>query len=424
MGIVIIICMGRAVPAQAAIECESSAPSRVRLAIVGSGPHALTLLAHARRAGVPLAGSAVLDRSGRWLGNWRDQFAAHAITHLRSGIVHHPDPAAEAYGRWAAGRPSLIDGEGHPTAAGFERFCDEIAARTGLSVRRAAVARIEAAADGVRLHQEDGRILHADRAVLACNPSRPTLPGWAQAAGSAGLGAAVCHSSAVDVRLPGLAGRAVVVVGGGLTAAQLAVAAHGRGAAVTLIHRGRLRARLYDIEPGWFGPYRLERFLRSRDPDARLRDIRAARDGGRMTLAARDHVQALAAAGAIDLRTHEEVAAISQPAPGRLAVELAGGDALVADRVWCATGFHLDAGTDPLLELLHSSHPVPLHGGLPVLDEALSWAGLPIHVMGGYAALQVGPVAANLGGARMAARRILPALACAASARDLPAHAA
>jgi hypothetical protein len=47
---------------------------------------------------------------------------------------------------------------------------------------------------------------------------------------------------------------------------------------------------------------------------------------------------------------------------------------------------------------------------LPVLDEHLRWPGCELFVMGGLAALQLGPVARNLYGARMASGRIVPAL--------------
>ncbi|GET41483.1 hypothetical protein MiSe_62950 [Microseira wollei NIES-4236] len=80
------------------------------------------------------------------------------------------------------------------------------------------------------------------------------------------------------------------------------------------------------------------------------------------------------------------------------------------DRIWLATGTKLDATTEPLLTRILDIYPIPIVKGLPVLDEYLRWPGCELFVMGGLAALQVGPTARNLYGARMASDRIVPAM--------------
>jgi hypothetical protein len=64
----------------------------------------------------------------------------------------------------------------------------------------------------------------------------------------------------------------------------------------------------------------------------------------------------------------------------------------------------------PLLAEILDAYPLSVVNGLPVLDEYLRWRGCELFVMGGLAGLQVGPVARNLSGARMAGERIGPAL--------------
>nr|WP_217650658.1 hypothetical protein [Spirulina major] len=44
------------------------------------------------------------------------------------------------------------------------------------------------------------------------------------------------------------------------------------------------------------------------------------------------------------------------------------------------------------------------------MDDQLRWPGCNLFIMGGAAALQLGPVARNLFGARLAIERIMPAL--------------
>jgi hypothetical protein len=85
------------------------------------------------------------------------------------------------------------------------------------------------------------------------------------------------------------------------------------------------------------------------------------------------------------------------------------------DFVWLATGSALDISLVPLLASLQAQRPIPMYGaGLPHLQPDLSWApGCPLHVMGAFAQLQLGPDALNLAGARsggaLLARTILEA---------------
>jgi hypothetical protein len=72
-----------------------------------------------------------------------------------------------------------------------------------------------------------------------------------------------------------------------------------------------------------------------------------------------------------------------------------------ADRIWLATGSALSAAADPLTSLLLRHLPVPLVSGLPAIQPSLEWApGSGVFVLGAYAALQLGPGALNLAGAK------------------------
>ena len=82
------------------------------------------------------------------------------------------------------------------------------------------------------------------------------------------------------------------------------------------------------------------------------------------------------------------------------------GPPLMAHRLWLATGQRLGVGQCPLLRQLHQQRPAPLVEDWPVLGPDLSWPGTSVSVMGGLAALQLGPAARNLHGGRLAAERI------------------
>lgn len=66
----------------------SSLPNSVDIAIVGAGPHALTLVTHLLQKKKSMRNRfVVLDPAGAWLRQWQHQFAAYDIPHLRSPVV-------------------------------------------------------------------------------------------------------------------------------------------------------------------------------------------------------------------------------------------------------------------------------------------------------------------------------------------------
>ncbi len=62
-------------------------------------------------------------------------------------------------------------------------------------------------------------------------------------------------------------------------------------------------------------------------------------------------------------------------------------------------GSTVDASKEPLFAGLLRQCPVPLYGGLPAPTWDLRWArGVDVHILGAYAALELGPGALNLAG--------------------------
>ena len=82
----------------------------------------------------------------------------------------------------------------------------------------------------------------------------------------------------------------------------------------------------------------------------------------------------------------------------------------MVDRIWLATGTKLDIAAEPMFKEMLETHPLEIVNGLPVLDKHLRWPGCELFLTGGLAALQVGPVARNLSGARMACDRFVSAI--------------
>lgn len=209
--------------------------------------------------------------------------------------------------------------------------------------------------------------------------------------------------------------RTMVVVGGGLTSAQIVIRALEEGYhKVILLTRGHLKSKPFDVDLGWVGRYSnylKMQFWQNEDVQERLNMLRAARNGGSVTPTYAKVLARLQALGKVEVRTHTTIAKAEYE--GRWSLETRksadGGrvDEVQADYLIVATGAKVNFGGLPFLKHLQKSHPIPLVGGLPVLTADLEYRrDVPLFVTGAYAGLQIGPAAGNLGGMRDSADRI------------------
>ena len=384
-----------------------------RLAVVGAGPQALTLLTYlATYRPDLLAATVVLDQDD-WLMAWHRQFQRYRIPMLRSACVHHPHP--EPYGliRYArrAGRSAEFHGSiGRPSTALFADYCEHLVVQFGLQGRllMARVADLRPGPLVNTLITHDGLRIDAERVVLATNPVAPVVPTWlAQARtrhrGEPGLlhsreWSAAAHQDAV------------VVIGGGLTAAQIVNAHAAAGATVTWITRSTLRVRDLDVEPGWLGTD-LRRFHGVLDARARVTMARKARGGGSIPDSERHEVLQLVDAGQV----RHMVAAVDQVRHHRgrwqVTVRHQGrAETVHGAQIVCATGSRTHLRLEPLLRRCRAEYPTRHADGIPVLGTDLRWPGSNVHVMGPLAMAAVGPACRTVIGARMAAERIAASL--------------
>ena len=405
-------------------------PNSIELAIVGAGPHALTLVTHLLKKKKSMRGRfLVFDPSGTWMSCWNHQFAALEIPHLRSPAVHHPDPDPHALRTFAESRPNeLFPPYDLPGTQLFQDFCRDAIRRWQLQtcVYPAQVKRIEPLShrrSQFGLELSNGEMVVARRVVIANGGGIPQLPAWVSQIPMSYPSNRLLHSSQIDLRGLELRGERILIIGGGLTSGHLAVGAIGRGAQVLLMSRRTVYEKLFDADQRWLGPNYLKKLWAEPDWHTRWQMIQQARNGGSMTPAMLTQLRRLERDGRIVFYEQCQVsqarwngdhwqvscdrAALHECIPTQ---KIASALPVDCDRIWCATGTKLDATKHPLLKDVLDAYPTDVVNGLPVVDECLRWRNCELFIMGGLAALRTGPTARNLSGARAVSDRIVPAL--------------
>ncbi|KAI8953612.1 FAD binding domain-containing protein [Xylaria longipes] len=206
----------------------------------------------------------------------------------------------------------------------------------------------------------------------------------------------------------------VLVVGGGLTSAQISDLAVRRGATkVWLIMRGPLKIKHFDIGLEWVGKFRnIEhaQFWNSESAEERCKKIVDARNGGSITPYYKKIVEKHIATGRLNMLLHTTIDNKKwDPVSKAWTVSLKGeqNDLPPIDHIYFATGVGTDFEALPCLQSMCRDYPIETCGGFPCITEKMTWGDdVPLFVAGRFAALQLGPGAHNLIGARIGADRI------------------
>lgn len=382
--------------------------------IVGAGVHgthhAVRLLAAGRVAPDRLT---LLDPLPGLLARFRECTEATGTEYLRSAVVHHLDVAPMALQRYSerwrdrAGRSPLAGFRVQkPLLAMFFAHSEDVARAHRLEACRvtAQALRLERRAEGWRVETDRGG-LDSRRVLLALGLSeQPVWPSWAVEARQSGC--PVDHVFRPGFRRDALPpDEDLLVVGGGLSAAQLALAlAAERPGRVELLMRHPQRLFDYDADPCWLGPKCLDAFHREPCLTRRRRQIQAARFRGSMPRATWLELRRAEDAGLLR-RAEGEVEGLDGRGE-RLEVRLRRGETRTADRLLLATGFASHRPGGALLDQAIEDHDLPLAPcGYPRLARDLSWAP-GLHATGPLAELEIGPVSRNIQGARLAAARL------------------
>ncbi|EME44513.1 hypothetical protein DOTSEDRAFT_172765 [Dothistroma septosporum NZE10] len=415
----------------------------------------------------------VLDSSGDgWMAKWKRLFSQLEISHLRSPMFFHPDPHdrdgllayAHSQGRncecleitGCVGkelskhqmkkkkkRSSRNDGEQAkppvtiderdrkdyftPPSDLFQNYCDFIAKRYDLLdtnlIQKAAVDEIDydlvprlSAEKKLFTIRAEEQTYFAQSVVLAVGAGNPpSIPRPFPQSGCA----CACHAftgqdEGLSARLTAGRPTNVLVIGGGLTSAQIADQAIRRGATrVFHVMRGPMRVKPFDVDLSWMGKFRNHEKATfwSADTDEERSDlIRSARGGGSITPRSVKILEKHVRLGKLSIHAHTTVEQTSHdPITQTWSIKTSPPvtDLPAIHFVYFATGVQSDVEKLPYLQKFADKYPMKCFDGMPALTDDLMWKpDMPLFMTGLFAALRVGPGAANLEGARVGAERI------------------
>ena len=433
----------------------------MEIVIIGGGPHALAALAALVGADgqcQDVRGAvAVLDPGAQFMQQWHTRFAALEIEYLRSPAFVHPVaflPAALVNFAIREGRTTeLVDApvtdvkgwvpttdlstpllKTLPSSALFKDFCGSLAATLPHRWLSGSATRVskDSSTGSYRVHYTTAggtqeRTVGARAVVLATGPvgkwnvPAPFEPHLAAARrivhteellveGRGTLREEIARAIAACSNADERGGRParVLVVGGGISAAQAALAAIRAGHHVVLRSRRPLQTRAFDIPSEWLDVRHADR-LRFEFLCLPMEKRRAA-------------VRAATTGGSIPATYVAELIRLSQSAGGKLCLEVdegidrsdvhAGTDGVIVngesfDMVVLATGVSTGPSDSELYRSVQALFDAPTVDGLPRVDSGLRWVpGENLFVLGANAALELGPGAGNLVGAMRGARII------------------
>ncbi|MEM0962376.1 MAG: FAD/NAD(P)-binding protein [Bacteroidota bacterium] len=383
--------------------------------VVGGGVHGTHLsLALTARLGWPRDRVRVLDPHPEPLALWSRQTANTGMAFMRSSLVHHLDLDPYGLKRFATTREAetvarFTPPYSRPSYRLFQAHTRHVVAEHGLDRLRVPgrALGLRRAATGWRVETERGALDARRVAIAVGNTERLSWPEWARRLQEAGGRVDHLLDPSFD-RTAVPEGQRVAVVGGGISAAQVATTLAQRGPTV-LIARHAPRVHQFDSDPGWLGPMYMEDFL----DDPSLVSRRHAIDGARHRGSVPPDVlhrlrQAVQWHGLWHVTAEAAQVEVGPGGAARLALhqQNQAPTAVTVDRVVLATGFEPARPGGGWIDDAIEAEGLPVAPcGFPCLACSLEWAP-GLHAAGPLAELELGPTARNIAGARAAAARL------------------
>ncbi len=382
--------------------------------IIGGGIHGTYLSLYlTRRKGISPECVRVLDPYPQPLALWHHFTANTGMTYLRSSHAHnlHFDPfSLITFTRTRTGQPlaDFIEPYGRPSLALFNAHSQRLIERYKLEALRETgrAHGLQRLANGWRVETDAGS-LDAKNVILAFgNTELPHWPLWAREAQASGANIHHLFDPAYNRAAPQ---GETVVVGGGITSAQVATTLSLQSpGSVTLLMRHTPRLHQFDSDLGWITHQYLDNYHQETDYARRREMIRSARHRGSMPADVARELDQAVQHGLLNLRIDEvaHVRLTDVEQSKRIELELSSGETLTADHIILATGFETTRPGGSWLGSAIDQYALPYAAdGFPIVDQRLCWSP-GLFVSGSLAELEVGPVARNFVGVKLAAERI------------------
>lgn len=342
----------------------------------------------------------MIDAHAAPLAAWQQRSAATGMHTLRSSAAHHLGLPARSLLHYAQDQSAADLLQGHyrrPALSLFNAHCVQVLRNSSINESFVSdqIGSIEPTPAGYRVvgNQDEWQ---TRRVVLALGPTPPHRPAWAAG-----------HAHIKHVFDPGFSvaelnqRQPIVIVGGGLSAAQLALNLCARGHTPTLLMRHAIKVAEFDSDPCYLGPRCLREFHSTSDIEQRIAILNQARRPGSLPEQMAQGLHQAERANQLKIVVDSPVSYHDKH------LHLANGDPLSAPQIVLATGFSDLAGAYPLAQNLIRDYDLPrAPNGAALTNEYLEWRP-GLFVTGRLAELSLGPAAGNIAGARMAARRVL-----------------
>lgn len=392
------------------------------LLIVGGGVHGTYLSSIALDSGVPADRLRVLDPHAAPLARFWEMTAATGMRFLRSPAVHHLGRAPHAlrsFARTAAGRRhrAFLAPYDRPGLALFRAHVETL-----VREQRLDSLRVPQRAVALRRRSQHWEVdtpvgtIGARRVILALGLSEQlNQPDWASrsecgdrvrhlfAPGCEPVNLAADWRTSANQDCPS-SDHPIVVVGGGISAAQVSCLLADAGHPVVLVRRHAERIHRFDSDPIWLGPAGMAGFRRTSDPIVRRSMIAGARRRGSMPPDVRARLLWHQRSGRIVLLE----SSIERAAPhlNGVRLELTMHGPLEAAGVLLATGLDGRRPGGQMIDQVIATEGLPCAPcGYPVVSQHLEWSS-GLHVTGPLAEMELGPTARNIAGARAAGERL------------------
>ena len=383
----------------------------------------------------------VVDSNPEWMASWKSNFEQLRIRHLRSSALAHPNmfdrrallTYASNHGRDEdelkqsnCGKMKELSGLGRETNTGmwdlpstslFEDFCDDLCQNLKHTYFQGYASDLTKGKNGgYQLGWTDTsgkqHSVGAKRVILATGMTGyPVVPKGLVSCPTISWKAPDAFCFAPKTRTTNVPHH-VLVVGGGLTAAQVALRIAEEGNTCILCSRRPLHEKHFDVPVEWFDKRKtaecLSKFYHE-TIENRLQQLKEVRNGGSIPASYMKRLRKFEGKSLTrwvgEVKFKDETDNDNDNTADEKKIRIRFEDKTVFfDRVILATGVAPDCTANPFCRKVLENFPITVHGGFPDVTQDLRWSeDDEIFVIGAMAALQVGPDAGNLMGMRRAA---------------------